>query len=117
MSPRLEDLWRTYPGYCPQSSQRLRVDEVSGEPRRAHERIAQTHDRVERRGRAGTVELDVQSRPHLAAEVAHRPAQEARSEVEADHERRLRDRLEEQRAVRRAARLRVGRADEPGLEQ
>ena len=53
----------------------------------------------------------------LAAQVAHRTAQEARTEVEAQDERRLRHRLEEDGAVARPARLVRRLAHEPGLEQ
>ena len=62
-------------------------------------------------------ELDVLAGPDRAGQVADRPAQEARAEVEAEHERRVGHRLEEDRAVPRAARLGVGLADEAGLEQ
>ena len=51
------------------------------------------------------------------AQVADRPAQEPGAEVEAEHERRLGHRLEEDRAVARPARLRLGLADEAGLER
>ena len=49
-------------------------------------------------------ELDVLARANAAAEVADRPAQEAGAEVEAEHERRLGNRLEEHGAVARALR-------------
>ena len=65
----------------------------------------------------GAVDLDVLARAHVAAQVADRAAQEPGAEVEAEHERRLRDRLEEDGAVARAVRLARRLADEPGLEQ
>ena len=52
--------------------------------------------------RVGAGELDVLARADLAAQVADRAAQEARADVEPEHERRLGDRLEERRAVARA---------------
>ena len=48
-------------------------------------------------------ELDVLARAHVAAQVADRAAQEARAEVEPEHERGLGHRLEEDRAVASAA--------------
>ena len=50
-------------------------------------------------------------------EVADRAAQEAAAEVEPERERRLGDRLEEDRAVARAGRLLGGLADEAGVDE
>ena len=65
----------------------------------------------------GAVELDVLPRADLAAQVADRAAQEARAEVEAEHEPRLGHDLEEGGAVGRPARVGRGLAHEAGVEQ
>ena len=74
--------------------------------------VSERHDRAEHLGDVGAVDLDVLPGAHITAQVAERSAQEARSEVEAEHERGLGDRLEEQRAVAAAARVVVDLADE-----
>src|SRR4051794_28883482 len=79
--------------------------------------VAQVTDAVEHRPHAGAGHLDVLARADGAAQVADGRAQEAGAEVQAEHERRLVDRLEERRAVLGADR-RVDRlAHEPGFEQ
>ena len=83
------------------------VDPVGGQPARLGERDAQAGDRVDRALGVGAVELDVLPRADLAAQVADRAAQEARAEVEAEHEPRLGHDLEEGGAVRRPARDRA----------
>jgi len=65
----------------------------------------------------GARHLDVLPRADLAAQVADRAAQEARAEVEPEHERGLVHRLEEGRPVLRAVGVVVGLADEACLEQ
>ena len=78
------------------------VDQLARRARTIGERVAQRADRLERRVGVGAVELDVLARADLAAQVADRAAQEARAEVEAEDERRLRNGLEEDGAVARA---------------
>ena len=72
---------------------------------------------VERALRVGAVELDVLARADPPAEIADGAAEEARPEVEAEHERGLGHRLEVGRAVAGAARRLGALADEPGLEE
>jgi len=62
-------------------------------------------------------ELDVLSCPDIPGEVTDGAAQEARAEVEAEHERGLRHGFEVDGAVARALRRRAGLADEPGIEE
>src|SRR5215208_6152096 len=93
------------------------VNEVAVEPARLHERVAERGSRGERFVHVGRAELDVLSCPHIPNEVADGAAQEARAEVEAEHERGLRHRFEVDSAVTRAMRRRAGLADEPSLEE
>jgi hypothetical protein len=83
----------------------------------AHERVAQPCHRGEHRAGVGHRELDVVAGADGAAQVAQRAAQEARADVDAEDERGLVDRLEEQRAVARAAGIVAGLAHEPGRHQ
>jgi hypothetical protein len=78
---------------------------------------AQVGRSVEHDLHVGAGQLDVVAGAHLAAQVADRAAQEAGAEVEPEHERRLRDRLEERRAVLGALGVVVGLAHQPRLEQ
>src|SRR5581483_9874164 len=92
------------------------VDQRLGEAGRGDERFPQLDDRREDALRLAAAELDVLTRPRLAAQVADSAAQETGAEIDPEHERRLRHRFEERRAVARA----VGRrrlADEAGVEQ
>ena len=82
------------------------VQERRVEARRRDEPCAQLIDLVEHAHDVAAADLDVEPRAHVAAKVADRPAQEPAADVEAEHERRLRDRLEEDRAVPRAGRAR-----------
>jgi hypothetical protein len=81
------------------------------------QRVAQAGDRLEDGARVDDRHLDVVSRAGHAAQVAERAAQEARADVDAEHERGLGDRLEEHRAVAGAVGIVHGLADEAGLEQ
>ena len=69
---------------------------------RAHEGVAQTDDRIERALGVDAAVLDVVTGADRAGQVAERAAQEARAEVDPEDERRFRDRLEVDGAVRRA---------------
>ena len=93
------------------------VDEVAVEPARLDEGVAERGRRGQRFVHVGGAELEVLSRPDLAGEVADGAAQEARAEVEAEHERGLRHGFEVDRAVARALRRRAGLAHEPGIEE
>ena len=66
-------------------------------------------------GRVGDGELDVLARADRPGEVAHRAAQEPRAEVEPEHERSLRHRLEVDGAVARAVRRALRLAHQAGL--
>ena len=93
------------------------VDQVLRQPGRRYERVAEGDDRLQRAGCVGAFELDVLPGPDGAAQVGDGAAQEAAAEVEPEHERRLRHRLEEDRAVARPAGVGRSLADEPCLEQ
>src|SRR5207342_3543419 len=92
------------------------VDQSPLETRGLDQPGAQLLDRLERGRRAAVDELDVLPGPHPAAEIADRPAQEARAEVEAEHERRLEDRLEVDRPVARSRWAVLGLADQTGAD-
>ena len=79
--------------------------------------VAQLGGGVDHGVHVGARHLDVLARPDVPAQVADRAAQEARAEVEPEHERGLVHRLEERRAVLRAVGVVVGLAHQPGLEQ
>ncbi len=66
---------------------------------------------------SAAVELDVLARPHLAAEVADRAAEEASAEIEAEDERSFRNEVEEDGAVGWPPRVRLGLLHEPRLEE
>ena len=91
--------------------------EMAAEPARLDERVAERGSRGQRFVHVGRAELDVLSCPDLPGEVADGAAQEARAEVEAEHERGLRHGFEVDGAVARALRRRAGLADEPGIEE
>ena len=74
-------------------------------------------DRLERGGGRRLGQLDVLACPDLTAHVADRTADEVHAQVEAEHERRLRHRFEERRAVARAVAGRLRLADETCVEQ
>ena len=93
------------------------VDQLGGEPAGLGERVSEDADRLDRRVGVGSVELDVLARPHLAAEVADRAAQEAGAEVEAEDERSFRNEVEEDGAVGGPPRVRLGLLHEPRLEE
>ena len=93
------------------------VQERAVEARRGHEARAEVGDLVEDARRVAAVDLDVEPRPHVAAEVADRAAQEPAADVEPEHERRLGDGLEEDGAVPRPGRLARRLADEARVEQ
>ena len=93
------------------------VHERAVEARRGHEARAQVGDLVEDARSVAAADLDVEPRPHVAAEVADRAAEEPAADVEPEHERRLGDGLEEDGAVPRPVRLARRLADEAGVEQ
>ena len=75
----------------------------AGSPLASASETPEAGDRVDRPLGVGAVELDVLPRADLAAQVADRAAQEARAQVEAEHEPRLGHDLEEGGAVGRPA--------------
>ena len=81
------------------------------------ERLTQAAIASQRTVCVGAAQLHVLTCAYLAGEVAHRTAQEARPEVEPEHVRGLRDRLEEHRSVAGAARSSGRLAHEPGVDQ
>ena len=93
------------------------VDQLAGQVRRRHESVAKLGHRRERALRVGALELDVMARADRPAEVADRTAQKPRAEIEAEDERRLRNRLEVDGAVARPARSIGALSHEPGLHQ
>ena len=92
------------------------LDELRLEACRIGEALAQLHDRVEC-AVGVAAELDVLSRAHPAGEIAEHTAEEARTEVDRQHERRLVHRLEVDGAVARPAGAVRGFAHEAGVEQ
>ncbi len=101
----------------PRHSDDRAVDAGALEPCRRHERVAEPHDRVEHATRVLAEDLHVLAGADLAGEVADRAAEEAGADVEAEHERRFGDGLEEHRAVARPFRVVLRLAHEAGLEQ
>ena len=94
-----------------------RVDQVLAQPRRLEQRSAHlVHDRQHAR-RVGTVQLDVLARADGPGEVGDGGAQVAGADVDAEHDRGVRHRLEEHGAVARPVRPRRGLAHQPGLDQ
>ena len=93
------------------------VDEVAVEPARLEEGIPKPSCGSQRLAHVGRAQLQVLARPYLARQVADGPAQKARAEVEAEHERGLGHGFEVDRAVARALRRRAGLAHEPGIEE
>ncbi len=94
-----------------------RVDQVLAQPRRLEQRPAHlVHDRQHAR-RVGTVQLDVLARADGPGEVGDGGAQVAGADVDAEHDRGVRHRLEEHGAVARPVRPRRGLAHQPGLDQ
>ena len=93
------------------------VDQLRGQPVASTSESRSASIASSTAAASAPIELDVLARPHLAVEVADRPAQEARAEVEAEHERRFRDRLEEDRAVARPSGIVGGLAHEAGVEE
>ena len=96
---------------------RRRRARSSRRPGRVDQRVAQLDDRVEHALRVVAVDLDVEARANVAAEVADRAAQEPAADVETEHERGLGNGLEEDRAVARAVRSRSRLADEAGVDE
>ena len=93
------------------------VDELGVEAGRVDKRRLKRGRSVERVFGVGPFYLDVLAGPDLSAQVADRPTQEARTEIEPNHQGGLRDRLEVDGAVAGAAGL-VGRLpDEAVVEQ
>ena len=93
------------------------VDQLGGEPAGLRERVSENADRLDRGVGVGSVELDVLTRAHLAAEVADRSAEKAGAEIEAEDERSLRNEVEEDGAVGGPPRVRLGLLHEPCLEE
>ena len=93
------------------------VDEVGGRAGRRDEAGAEGDDRLERGIRVAARELDVLAHARRPAEVAHGATHEPRPEVEAEHERRIGDGLEEDGAVARPVRVVLGLADEPYVDE
>ena len=93
------------------------VDEPLLDAARVEQRCRQLLDRVERGRGGGLRELEVVPRAQFPAHVAHRAADEARAEVEAQNERRLRRRLVEPCPVARPVASVLRLAHEPGLEE
>ena len=93
------------------------VDQLGGNVADLDQRVVQRHDRAERALGVRAADLNVLARADRAAEVADRAAEEACAEIEAEHERRVGDRLEEHGAVARPSWLRRRLADEPRVEQ
>ena len=87
------------------------------EPAGLDEVRLQGDDRAKHLHDVRAVDLHVLARPYVPAQVAERSAQEARPEVEAQHERGLGDGLEEQRAVAAATRVVVDLPDERGMQK
>ena len=88
-----------------------------GRSGRRDESVAKLGHRRESALRVGALELDVLARADRPAEVADRTAQKPRAEIEAEDERRLRNRLEVDGAVARPARSIGALSHEPGLHQ
>ena len=81
------------------------VEAIRGNATRVHQPACQPDEDVEHDADVGAGMLDVLPRDDDAVEVAQGRPQEARSDVDAEHERGLGDRLEEQRPVARSARI------------
>jgi hypothetical protein len=92
------------------------VDQVGRPTARVEERGAKVDDRVERPRCIGAAELDVLAGPDLAPQVAERTTQEARPDVQPEHERGVRNRLEVHGAVARPSRVVRRLAHQPGIE-
>ena len=93
------------------------VHELVVEAGCGHEARAQLGDLVEDASGVGSVDLDIEPRADVAAQIADRAAEEPSADVEAQHDRRLRHRLEEHGAVARAVGLARRLADEARLEE
>ena len=93
------------------------VDPLDRERSGGDQRLAQGCDRMQRTVGVGAAQLDVLTRAYFAGQVAHSTAQEAGPEVEPEHVRGLRDRLEEHSTVAGAARPPGRFAHEPSLEE
>jgi hypothetical protein len=93
------------------------VEEVAVDRSRGDERIPQFRNGAERLARICRTHLDVVARLDLAPQVADRSSQEARSEVQPEHESGVRDGLEEDRSIARPARVVVDLADEACAEE
>ena len=94
------------------------VDQSRLEAGRAGKGVAQLGDRGERAvGVGGAAELDVVARADRTGEIADGASQEARTEVDPEHERGLGHRLEVEGSVGGPRRPIGGLADEPCLEQ
>ena len=93
------------------------VDPLNRERSGCHQRLAQGCDRLQCTVCVRAAKLHVLTRAYLAGEVAHRTPQKARPEIEPEHVRGLRDRLEENRAVAGAARSAGRLTHEPRIDQ
>ena len=93
------------------------VDELRVELRRREQRRAQPLAGLDRLGGVGDLQLDVLPRADDAVQIAERAAHEAGAEVEAQHERRLRHRLEVNRAVAGSVGATLGLAHEPAIDE
>src|SRR5262249_59798388 len=91
------------------------IDAVGIESRRLRQRLAQALDRLDRLLRFGDLQLDILAGANLAGEITDRAADEARTEVEPEHDRCLRHGLEVDGAVAGAVRSLGRLADELGL--
>ena len=93
------------------------VDAVGRQRGTCDQRLLECGDRVQCAVRIRAAQLEVLPRAHFAAQIADSPSQEARAQVEADHEGGLGYRLEEQSSVAGAARAAAGLAHETRVHQ
>ena len=93
------------------------VDQVVGKACSLHQAEAERGDHIEHVLGVAAHHFDVLSRAGLAPQIADRAAEEARAEIEAEHERSLGHRLEEDSPVARPVRSLGRLADQTGIEQ
>ena len=93
------------------------IDALDRKMRGRNQGLVQAADRLQRPVCVSAAQLDVLTRTHLTGEVADSSAQEPRTEVQAEHVRRVRDRLEEDGPVARPSGGVGGLPDEPRVEQ
>ena len=93
------------------------VEPLGRKPADVDEPPCEAVAQVEHAPDVGAAVLDVLAGVNHTLEVADRHAQEAGADVDAEHERCLRDRLEEERAVARALAVARRLAHQPRLEQ